>query len=200
MPQKLDNPDNVPANIRTLNELKAWLTTKSIDISQWGRGTAKTVESLWHEIVNQEVYLQDNPPLRVSSVVQVIVRKGNRILLEAEQVFDDQRRRFRDCPPSEKMRQGENYRDAALRCLNEELGVDEQSVELITSTYRQGQEETESLSYPGLRTRYILHRIEAKVAGLPATDFWTIEAARSQRDPTRKHRWVWRNQAGEIDR
>lgn len=178
--------------IQNIDQLKAWLASNGIDISRWGRGTAKNVENLWDEILSGESRLQENPTLRIIPVTQVIVRRGNNILIEAEQEFVDNRRRARNHPPSEKMKHGEHYIDAAVRCLQEELGLDGQDIEIIPSTYRQIQEEAESLSYPGLWTRYIFHVVEAKVNGLPDSDFWTIETVDNEQEAVKKHFWVWR--------
>ncbi len=177
---------------QTIDELRSWLVSNGIDICRWGRGTAKTVENLWDEISSGESRLQADPALRIIPVTQVIVRKGNDILIEAEQEFVDNRRRRRNHPPSEKMRRGEHFVDAAIRCLQEELGLDYQDIEIAPSTYRQIQRESESLSYPGLWTRYIFHIVEAKVNGLPNTDFWTFETGENEKDAVKKHYWVWR--------
>jgi len=181
--------------LQSLEQLKDWLVSRGIDLSRWGCGQAKTVESLWDELVNGEMLIQDNPTLRIGHVVQIIIRRDQKILIESEQVFDDKRIRTRNYPPSEKMRKDETYREAAIRCLQEELGLDPEDIEIIDSTYRQTQKELESPSYPGLQTRYLFHIVEARVNGLPDTDFWTDESAQNQKDPIRRHHWTWRPQA-----
>lgn len=190
---------NLAENMQSLSQLKAWLASKKVDISQWGRGTAKSLESLWDEVRYGEVYLQDNPPLRVINVVQVIIRKKDKILIESEQEFDDERRRSRNHPPSEKMRRGENYVEAASRCLQEELGLKRQDFEILSSTYQQKQKELESPSYPNLHTCYIFHIVEARVSNLPETNFWTDESAQNQQDPIRRHYWTWQANSHQID-
>jgi NUDIX domain len=199
MCQEANKDKNIQNKIQSLDELKAWLISKGVDISPWGTGATKKVESLWDEIVNGEIYLQDDPPLRITPVVQIIIRKGENILMESEQEFIDNRRRFRNHPPSEKIRQGEDYIDAVMRCLNEELQLEYHNIEILDSTYRQIQQENDSPSYPGLPTQYNIHRVEAKVDGLPSGEnFWTIEAVQGREDPVKKHYWVWRKQVDEI--
>ncbi len=178
-------------NIDSVATLKEWLVSQDIDISRWGVGPTKTVENLWDEIVNGETYLQDNPPLRIIQVVQVIIRDGNRILLEAEQELDNQQRRSRNFPPSEKMKPGETYTGTATRCLQEELGAAPHDITIVQSTHRQRKIVRDSPSYPGLDTQYIFHAVEAKVKGLPNTDFWTANAAHAFGDPVKWQHWVW---------
>lgn len=172
---------------------------RHIDFSQWGTGPAKTVENLWDEIINGETYLQDNPPLRIIQVVQVFIRRGNLILIEAEQEFGHGGTRSRNLPPSEKIKPGETYLEAAIRCLQEELGAVPQDITVDPSTYRQTQTIKDSPSYPGLATEYVLHMVEARVKGLPRTDFWTTNAAYTSGDPISRQHWVWQPEEAGPD-
>ena len=180
--------------IQSLDQLKEWLASQGIDKSRWGHGQAKTLECLWEEMVDGETGIQDNPALRIVPVTQVIIRRGDEILIETEQEFGDKRKRPRNHPPSEKIRRDETYIDAAIRCLQEELGLARQDIDIIDSTYRQTLKELESPSYPGLFTRYIFHIVEARVSGLPDANFWTHESTRNGKDLVRKHHWIWRPQ------
>lgn len=174
-----------------LDELKHWLISNGIDLSQWGQGSNKSVENLWEEWQSGEMYLQENPALRVVPVAQIIIRRDHNILIEAIQEFTDHRQRRRNHPPSEKIKTDENYVDAAKRCLQEELGVECGDIEILTDTHRRSKRQRESPSYPGLRTQYTFHIVEAKVRGLPETDFWTNETPHNSNDPIKRHFWVW---------
>jgi ADP-ribose pyrophosphatase YjhB (NUDIX family) len=191
-------PAQPQVKIKTMDQLKTWLAARDIDASQWGRGAAKTIEGLWEEIANGEISIHDDPPLRVVPVACVIIRKGDDILIELEQEFGDKRVRRRNQPPSEKMKEDEHYTDAAVRCLQEELGLRPSHFEIIPSTYHQVEKEQDSPSYPGLHTRYTFHIVEAKVKGLPDRDFWTDESAENENDMVRRHHWVWRTQPDEA--
>lgn len=56
-----------------------------IDTSLWGEGNAKTIGHLWDELREGEARLQDDPPLRLVDAVQIIIRRGKQILVEARQ-------------------------------------------------------------------------------------------------------------------
>ncbi len=186
-------PEEVRLNsFQSEDQLQDWLNKVNIDTSLWGEGNAKTVSDLWNEIVCGEAAVQLIPPLRLVDVAQIIIRRGKQILMEAKQEFENGQIRFRNQPPSEKIKAGENYTDAALRCFYEELGVAETAVTFHHDTYTQIESETDSLSYPGLKTRYTFHIIEAEVNGLPDEDFWRDNAAFDAGDPIKRHHWTWR--------
>jgi hypothetical protein len=178
--------------LNNLRDLEEWLTLRGIDISSWGRGGAKTVIDLWYEVVSEEVELQDSPPMRIIQVAQAAIRKGDAVLVEAEQVLDDGQRRSRNLLPSEKMKPGESYTDAVLRCLKEELDIDREYVTIIADSYRQEQKKLLSPSYPGLLTQYTFHRVDVVAEGLPDGSFWRDNVAYGEGDPVKQHYWVWR--------
>lgn len=175
-----------------IDAFRAWLSLNDIDSSSWGTGNTKSLINLWHELNEGEIILFEHPPLRVVNVVQVIIRQGDYVLLEAEQVFGDGQRRYRDQPPAEKMKPGETYIEAAMRCLVEELGVEVNQVQLFPGTHRQVKTYAQSSSYPGLPALYNLHIVEAAVSGLPETEFWRDNRSFTAGDPIKRHKWVWR--------
>lgn len=181
----------------THEELRRWLRTRAIDLSAWGKGAAKTVGDLWVEIEKGESVIHDEPPLRAVQVVRVVVRRERQILIEAYQGFTSGRRRARGRPPSEKMRPGESYTNAALRCLHEELGVTRDRVHLKQETYHRKVWEGDPDSYPGLCTRYTFHIVDASVQGLPHHDFHTEERATGPGEPIGVHYWEWRRRGSK---
>ena len=172
-------------------QLRHWLEARGIDLSSWGRGGHKRVEHLWREVMRGESVLQEAPPLRLVEVVQVIVRRGDRILVEAEQELAGGQRRLRNRPPAEKMHAGERPLAAALRCLVEELELQPEDVTLLPDSYRKVVTERDGRSYPGLLTRYTLHILEAEAPLLPDVSFSTAEKAEGPGEPVRRHFWVW---------
>lgn len=177
------------AAIKSLDELYAWLRSKNIDYAEWGLGTAKTVENLWQEIETNESYIQDSPPRRLVTAVQLLIYQKGRVLIEYEQEFKDGRRRTRFFRPSDKMRPGETYSGVAIRCLHEELDASRDRVTIHDDTYLHVVSQTRSLSYPGLMTLYTSHVLGADVDGLPDTDFWTEE--KNPHSFVARHHWIW---------
>lgn len=183
----------ITPTFHTPTQLQTWLQEQGINLSQWGQADAKTIASLWEELQHGDCVLQADPPLRISHIAQIIISRGEKLLIEAEQELGDGRSRSRLIPPSEKMRPGEDIAAAAWRCLQEELNVEPGEATLHLESYRQRIRELDSLSYPGLRTRYIFHRLNADVPGLPNEDFWRDNQAFSLGDPVRRQRWSWRS-------
>lgn len=175
-----------------IHALEAWLRENGIDFEEWGQKSSKSLRNLWQEMVAGEVQLKENPALRVVDVVQIIIRKNGKILVEAEQEFYNGQRRFRNQPPSEKIKPGETVQDAACRCLQEELGIPIENITLQLGSHQQHQTNTNSISYPGLPSQYNFHLLEATVSGLPDADFWRENQTNGLVDPVKRHRWVWR--------
>lgn len=177
--------------VKSLQELKDLLVSEDMDITCWGINSAKNIENLWDEILEGETVIQQSPLLRVISVVIILIRKGSNILIETKQELFDGRTRLRNYPPSEKIKAGENYLDAAIRCLEEELQIGRDNIKILESTHRESYKQDKSPSYPGLTTQYIFHTVEAEIDSLPTTDFSTSEATQNFKDPVKTHYWVW---------
>ena len=181
-----------PAVVPDVATLESLLKSHRVDLTRWGQGNAKTVESLYTELASGEIELHDTPFRRVlTGVVQLIIRQGDNVLIEAEQVFYDGRRRARNIPPAEKMLPGESYIDAAWRCLSEELQIDPDRVEILEHTHTSTQDLRPSWSYPGLLGQYTIHRVEVQVDDLPQESFWTAETSQANDPTVRRHLWAW---------
>ena len=85
--------DQQKAIITTQDALIDWLQRHQIPIDEWGQGDAKTVAALWQEIKNGETMLQDEPPLRILQVAQLLIQRDGLVLHEVEQILHDGRRR-----------------------------------------------------------------------------------------------------------
>ena len=172
-------------------QLQHFLTTHNIDTSHWGTQNFKTITDLFHELQNGDIQLQSDPPLRVVRVVRVIVRQNDHILVEQEQLFRDGRTRVRNQPPSEKLQRDESPRDGARRCLVEELQVTPQQIEILNGAPLIQEQITDSHSYPGLQSHYILYTLQARVTGLPTDAFSTRNSATESGDPVVETHWHW---------
>ncbi|GIK42319.1 MAG: hypothetical protein BroJett011_61520 [Chloroflexota bacterium] len=172
-------------------ELKTWLESKGIDTTRWGIDGAKTVENLWAELIEGESQLQDDPPQRQVRVVNVMIRAGQRLLVEGEQEFGANQSRYRGQPPAEKLKPGESPVEAAIRCLQEEMEVNPNRVQVLSWTEEPEQILLDSPSYPGLATCYTRYEVEARVTGLPRRPFTTTETAHDDGDPVKYHQWLW---------
>ncbi|HRO25773.1 MAG TPA: NUDIX domain-containing protein [Promineifilum sp.] len=171
------------------DDLVVWLVASGIDVSEWGNGDSKTTADLWHEFVVGESSFIDYPPGRLVEVAQLLIRRGDAILIEIEQEFADGRRRVRMRPPSEKLVRGEEPRTAAIRCLKEELGLSSAEV-TVGADHEITEESVDSPSYPGLPTHYRFHTFEVATDSLPDGDFYRENIAPG--DPVRRHLWGWR--------
>jgi len=176
---------------RNEEDLRKLLVSAGINVSGWGHGPTKSVRDLWFEIREGIATIDKEPLLRKLSVTQVKIQHGRRILIEVEQELQDGRKRQRNSLPAEKMRPGESCVSATTRCLSEEIGVDPQKVEILSSSKNPRRVRADSSSYPGLSTQYTIYTVHAKVTGLPETDFWTDEQNNAEGDPVRRHRWKW---------
>lgn len=172
-------------------QLERWLQEEGVNTAVWDQGGAKTVVDLWREIQAGESMLQEEPLRRCVELVEIIVRQNGRYLIEAEQELADGAQRQRHIPPSEKMRPGEDVLDAARRGVREELHLTPDRFDLDAASVQRRQREVPSLSYPGLTTCYVIHRVEAAVSGLPEKSFWRENRAFAGGDPVRRQRWVW---------
>lgn len=179
-------------NFPSVESLHQWLLTLSIDLDSWNCGQAKSVDNLFNEISKGESSIQLQPPLRVVKVVQVLVMHDGKYLLELGQELDDKRMRSRKIPPSEKMKPGEDCLFAAKRCLLEELQIQDQDITILTRQCKPRYRYRNSRSYPGLRTKYSIYRVEVIVKDLPTENFWTDEKTiQTDGEIIRRHYWGW---------
>ena len=84
-------------------------------------------------------------------------------LTEEKQVFKDGRERRRNFKGAvqEKMKAGENPKEAMIRGIWEELGITD-SIEL--EEQEKTEETLDSPSYPGIRSRYIRHNFKGTLS------------------------------------
>ena len=181
--------------------LEAWLRDWGVDPSAFGVGGAKALSDLTLEVENGEATLEvvAGAPMRSVRVLQLLIRDDRgRVLIEARQEWEGKSPRERGTPLSEKLLGGENWAEAAPRAVAEELGSAlEPGYELVVdeSSLAVREVERDSLSYPGLRSRYAMHSVEARILnGFPGG---TSEEGFTSVEDTPRGRltatWVWRD-------
>lgn len=180
--------------LKDKEQLCAWLKTQDIDFSDWGSQSAKSVEDLWNEYQLGEIELQQQPVRRViTGVVQVLIFKESRMLMEVHQQLTDGRMRLRNRPPSEKRKPGESPEATARRCLFEELECSPEQIRSLWVLNEQPQMEHRfSQSFPGLLTCYPVYQVVAEVEGLPDQAFQTRERGDIEGSAVKIHHWEWR--------
>lgn len=132
---------------------------RTLPLHLYGKGAAKSVDSLLREIESGECQLiwENDVPVRVLRVSLITVRSPLGSLWEERQEFHDGRVRFRNMEGvSEKCRPEESFEETAIRGLQEELGLDRA---IVTPRLQEIRCETEvctrfSMSYPGLKSCY----------------------------------------------
>ncbi len=151
-------------NKNSVESLSEQLESAGIDTSEWGTGQAKTLAHLAKEIEDKETVLivdEDGELLRKVTVVGADVYHlspdGKKYhLKEEKQVFNDGRERSRDLVQavSEKIKEDEEPREAMIRGIQEELGVTGQ---ILPEYIKTKQRVLSSPSYPGLKSKYVVH-------------------------------------------
>ncbi|HSM26419.1 MAG TPA: NUDIX domain-containing protein [Anaerolineaceae bacterium] len=183
---------NKLANISSIEELEKWLSDQKIELHLWNCGNAKSLENLFNEIIEGDCSIQLNPPMRIINAVQVLIFRSQSLLVELEQEMIDDRTRKRNLPPSEKMKPGEDCKEAAIRCLVEELQLSQDEIKILTEECKPFIRYRKSRSYPGLKTKYYVYRVQAQVDQLPEGNFWSKEKESEEHaDIVRRHYWGW---------
>lgn len=155
--------DAAQARERVRERAAALLTSNRIPLDRWGTGEAKTLDHLVTELIDGECRLEvhDGRIVRYAqgAVVDVYCDgpRGRLKLVEDRQVFADGRtkRRNLDTSIGEKMKPGEDPRDAANRAITEELGITAPLFVAPLGTRRKGP--VPSVAFPGLTTIYDMH-------------------------------------------
>lgn len=154
-------------NNQELDVLKQKLEGAGIDVDEWGKGQAKTLEHLQKEIECGETILVKGEQCELLRKVVVggadifyTSPEGKKYRLkEDRQIFKDgrERRRGLNHAVSEKMKDDENPNEAMVRGIKEELGLEGEV------TLRELGSDTKTLSspsYPGLQSQYVTHKFE----------------------------------------
>jgi hypothetical protein len=195
----------------TPTALRTWLHERGVPTDTWGTAAAKSVDDLFAEVAAGESALFEveaatpTAPTRALRTVRVVSlllsppsSSSSLVLAEASQVLPDGRVRRRGLLPlSEKIKGGESWEAAARRGVEEELAsaavADRSSqpplvsLDLSSHVVELGPLR-DAASYPGLPTRYEVHRAKGKLSAaafrrvLPAPDGALLERSRRRRE------------------
>jgi hypothetical protein len=150
-----------------LTDLKTKLDEYGIDTTRFGRGNAKTLEHLLAEVESGESELAERcgKIVRHLAVLNISIFTdvgGRRCLVEDRQEFADGRvrRRKLSSSVSEKLHKGESPLDSIGRALEEELRIRNFS---ILSPLTESSETSESPSFPGLLSEYLIYKIDVLI-------------------------------------
>ncbi|KAK3134547.1 hypothetical protein QOZ80_6AG0550590 [Eleusine coracana subsp. coracana] len=207
-------PPSPPLAFPTVDSLAAFLRPRLPPqaLASWGTAPGtKTLLNLFLELSHGDcaLHLPSAPPHVVRAVHVATVRIRNRRgarLVETRQLLSDGRLRSRGPRPlSEKMRPGETPEAAGARAVREELG-DRARVRILGAAGARV-EERESVSYPGLLARYVLHAVDAEVVdGVPEDGAFETEEAGEDEEAlhcgaitVKRHFWEWVNDDDESE-
>lgn len=155
-----------------LKMFSTMLVDHNIDVAQFGKGKAKTLEQMASEVENGAARLMLDATahkklVRVVDIVLLRIRSPDtegRLLIETEEKFPDGRQRETLRLPGTKKEPYENTKQVAERVLQEMLGMPADAVNWnLTTVVERCEEETESPSYPGVRTVYRKEILEGVV-------------------------------------
>ena len=155
--------EKIQNNIDSVEKLIKRLTDAGIDVSKYGVGKAKTIGHLLKEIQEGEIDLVSDEEGKLLRKVRIgtveifyTAKNGEKFKLKEEkQIFADGRVRNRDdfnCSVAGKMKKGEDPKEAVVREIREELGIED-----VFEIRENGTEikKKESMSYPGLISEYV---------------------------------------------
>mmetsp|Transcript_73026 Transcript_73026/g.237457 ORF Transcript_73026/g.237457 Transcript_73026/m.237457 type:complete len:773 (-) Transcript_73026:133-2451(-) len=187
------------------------LEEHNIDHSVFGQGKAKTLAQLAAEVVSGacRLMLDATSHKKLVRVVDVVVfrlkspegsgGRKSRLLIETEECFSDGRKRDTVRLPGTKKEPHENAKTTAQRILQDMLDIPLQSIQFDLSSAVRYEEETDSPSYPGVRTVYRKAIVDASVKegdeavlkkiGLPAFSAWSVKG-KDKDGNTKTFQWM----------
>jgi len=197
-----------PALLPDANALAKYLKLAGIDPDLYGKGKAKSIESLRKEVLGGETVLEWNEATsevrRIVEPVFVQFRWNDKVLVEHEQVLADGRTRSRNMLLAEKKKPEDgDVEQTVYRGLMEELleKYKEQipevafHVRFMNEAYCCLAENLESNSYPGIPCVYITHYcsvqlLDSSVPVFQELGFLETEFSTHEEDG-KINRWRW---------
>lgn len=139
------------------DELAQLLTAHSIDVSQFGQGTNRSLEEFSTELVAGEAVLQQRNNGQITRIVDVVllnlVKEDGSVLVEVSETLKGSTQNLNRLPGI-KRRSDENCFLAAQRVLTQLLKIDENCVNISSEGVLFIEHEKESAAFCGLPTLY----------------------------------------------
>ncbi|CAJ1372857.1 unnamed protein product, partial [Effrenium voratum] len=181
-----DAPKDDPMDLAMFRKT---LVEHNIDPNIFGVGKAKGIEQLAKEVETgaSRLMLDAQQHKKLVRVVDIVVLKlrpadGSCLLVEFKEKFPDERERETMRLPGTKKEPHENARQTSERILKEMMNMDPSMVTFDFSSVERQEEETDSISFPGVTTVYRKELVECKVTtpdkatlqqvGLPGLSQW----------------------------
>ncbi|OMO56599.1 hypothetical protein COLO4_35601 [Corchorus olitorius] len=189
-PNRSIDPTTFPTPQALLHWLKPRLPSETVTL--WGtKPGTKNVHNLWLELTLGESSILSNPnspPICTTEMIFVEIignfNNNKKTLYQFSQLLSDGTMQPYNCPLSRRMKQGESPEDAAYLAIKEEFGsilqVEDvtQIVQMVPGKYKRVENEMKSLTYPGLKSRYVMHTLFTYVEGLTAGEpFFVTEVS-----------------------
>eukprot|EP00747_Dinoflagellata_sp_TGD_P095108 gnl/TRDRNA2_/TRDRNA2_166350_c0_seq2.p1 gnl/TRDRNA2_/TRDRNA2_166350_c0~~gnl/TRDRNA2_/TRDRNA2_166350_c0_seq2.p1 ORF type:complete len:778 (+),score=217.81 gnl/TRDRNA2_/TRDRNA2_166350_c0_seq2:90-2423(+) len=179
-------------NKESLGVFANMLKEHGIDPNKFGKGQAKTLEQMSGEVHSGAARLmldatEHKKLVRVVDIVllRLVTPKQGKILVESAEMYPDGRKRQMHRLPGTKKEPHENAKETTDRILKDMLNMGNIKVEFDFDEKEVFEEETESPSYPGVRTVYRKEIVQGSVVttdtallnkiGLPACKEWSAE-------------------------
>uniref|UniRef100_A0A7S2P3Y2 Protein kinase domain-containing protein n=1 Tax=Zooxanthella nutricula TaxID=1333877 RepID=A0A7S2P3Y2_9DINO len=188
---KAQSPD-VSVDESYLKMFSSMLTEHNIDVKKFGQGQAKKLDQLAGEVRSgaARLMLDATSHKKLVRVVDIVLLrisfgdKERRLLIETEERYPDGRKRETLRLPGTKKEPYENTRQVAERILQDMLNMTGNAAKFDLMRVERHEEETESPSYPGVRTVYRKEMVEGVITmtgkadlekvGLPKFDQWNF--------------------------
>mmetsp|Transcript_15698 Transcript_15698/g.36831 ORF Transcript_15698/g.36831 Transcript_15698/m.36831 type:complete len:919 (+) Transcript_15698:78-2834(+) len=194
--------------------LRKRLEAAGVDTSLYGKGKAKPLELLYHELtVHGSCWLEEGPSgirrvvEQVQAVVVVAMEGADCCLVSTAQVLHDNRTRNQRQLLLWKLKPGESWEAALETALSVRLlvpsNLHSRIFHICKDSYSYREETEISKGYPGLETTYRFHEVYVRIVdpnaeelepiGLPeGRDFATMEGVIGTSDVSaRLNVWVW---------
>jgi len=154
------------------------------------------LKELYTEINAGDCYLEFVPSIpdslrRYVKVVQVIIHKGSKVLIETREYDPHRGYKTINRPLSGKIRPTELLSAATKREICEELAIETNRIVTIISSAIPTSKEHPSHTFNNILTHYYSYVVHAFIRDLPNGEFSTVEQPNSSTETERIHEWVW---------